>query len=171
MATYYSSFYASSAAESTASGAIASSNSNYSYSGPSFEKSGDVRSFNGTVTIATNLATADIIKLFDVPVGFKLSHMTVEWGDLDGGTALDMDLGLITQNPDAYLNGGSAFQSADTTIASGEGSNILTEFSTEIVFDEPVTTARDVVGFTVITGATSLAATRTITFSATGYLK
>lgn len=170
MATRYSSLYAPTSSEGTSSGAVSSSNANYSYVGPTFERSGQTLAFRGTVTLTSNLLITEQIKLFDVPKGFRLASIVAEWEDLDTGTTLDMDLGLLTQNVDAYLNGGSAFQSADTTIASGEGTNILTEHSTEIVFDEPTTTAADVVGFTVIASGTGLTAPKTITFSAQGYL-
>jgi hypothetical protein len=163
----YSSLYASSSAVGTASGAISTSSSNYSYIGPSFERAGQMVAFAGTVTVSANLETGDTIKLFDVPKNFRLASINHEWGDLDGGTALDMDLGLLTQNPDAYINAGSAYQSADSTAAG----NSVTENGTEVVFDESTVSAdSDVVGFTVNTGATSLAATTTITFRAVGYI-
>jgi hypothetical protein len=170
MAIKYSDLYASSSAVGTSSGAISTSSSNYSYIGPSFERAGQPVAFEGTVTVSAALATGDKIYLFDVPKNFRLSYITHQWGDLDGGTDLDMDLGLITQNPDAYINAGSAYQSADTTVSSGTGANFLSEMLTEVVYDEATTTDADVVGFTVNTGAASLGATTTITFRAVGYV-
>jgi hypothetical protein len=169
MATKYSTLYAASSAAGTSSGAISTSSSNYSYIGPSFQRAGQLVAFAGSVTISAALATADVIKLFDVPKNFRLASINHDWGDLDtdGSPALDMDLGLITQNPDAYINAGTAYQSADSTAAG----NSVTENGTELVFDEATVSAdSDSVGFTVITGAAALSAAATINFRAVGYL-
>jgi hypothetical protein len=169
MATKYSSLYAAPSAVSTSSGAISSTASTYAYIGPSLERAGDVKYFEGTVSVPTALATADVIKFFDVPKGFRLISINLEWGDLDtdGSPAVDIDVGLLTQNPDAYLNGGTAFQSADTTAAG----NSLTINTTELAFDEALVTAdADVVGMTVIAGAVAQSAAVTISFKAVGAL-
>ena len=165
MANRYSSLYSEIPRTATSSGAISTSNS-YAYTGPVLEKSGDIKVFAGTVTLTSNLAINETISLFPVPKGFRLLSINHEWEDLDTGTTLDMDLGLITQNPDAYINGGSAYQSADSTAAG----NSVGELATEIVFDETTTTADDVVGFTVIAAGTGLTAPKVITFRAVGYL-
>jgi hypothetical protein len=165
MANRYSSLYSAVSQVSTASGALSSSTS-YAYKGPSFSKSGEMVAFAGTVTLTSNLAINETISLFPVPKGFRLVSINHEWEDLDTGTTLDMDLGLITQNPDAYINGGSAYQSADSTAAA----NSVGELATEIVFDEATTTADDVVGFTVIAAGTGLTAPKVITFRAIGYV-
>lgn len=168
MATKYSSLYNATSAVSTSAGAISSSSSNYSYIGPSFEKAGDVRYFEGTVSVPAALATGDILKFFDVPKNFRLYSINLEWGDLDtdASPAVDIDIGLITQNADAYLNGGTTFQSADTTAAG----NSLTINTTELAFDEAVAATEDVVGMTVIAGATAMSAAVTISFKAVGAL-
>lgn len=165
MADRYSSLYASISAVSTSSGAISSSSS-YAYKGPSLERSGQPVVFAGAVTLTSNLLIGEKIHLFPVPANFRLKDINHEWEDLDTGTTLDMDLGLLTQNPDAYINGGAAYQSADSTAAG----NSVAETATEIVFDEPTTTTDDVVGFTVIASGTGLTAPKVITFRATGYL-
>jgi hypothetical protein len=167
MGIRYSSLYAAIPAVATSAGAITTTNT-YAYKGPHLEQVGKPVVFAGTVTVSTALALNDNIYLFPVPKGFRMASINLEWGDLDtdGSPTVDLDLGLITQNPDAYINGGTSFQSADSTAAG----NSVSELATEIVFDEPATTAEDVVGFTVIAAAVALSATATITFRCTGYL-
>lgn len=165
MADRYSSLYSEIPRTGTTTGAISTSNS-YSYKGPSLSRSGELVTFTGTVTLTSNLLITEKIHLFPVPKGFRLKDINHEWEDLDTGTTLDMDLGLLTQNADAYINGGAAYQSADSTAAA----NSVGELATELVFDEPTTTAEDVVGFTVIASGTGLTAPKVITFRATGYL-
>lgn len=165
MANRYSSLYSETPAVATSSGAISTTNT-YAYKGPSFSHSGETMSFAGTVTLTSNLLINETISLFPVPKGFRLLSINHEWEDLDTGASLDMDLGLITQNPDAYINGGAAYQSADSTAAA----NSVGELATEIVFDEPTTTAEDVVGFTVIASGAGLTSPKVITFRAVGYL-
>lgn len=166
MANRYSSLYSAVSAVSTASGALSSSTS-YVYKGPGFERQGQMVAVSGTVTLTSNLLINETISLFPVPKGFRLHSLNHEWEDLDTGTTLDMDLGLITQNNDAYINAGSAYQSADSTAAG----NSVTENGTEITFDEPTVTAdSDVVGFTVIASGTGLTAPKVITFRAVGYI-
>jgi hypothetical protein len=165
MADRYSSLYSEIPRTATSAGAISTSNS-YAYKGPGFERSGQPVVFAGTVTLTSNLLIGEKIHLFPVPKGFRLKDINHEWEDLDTGTTLDMDLGLLTQNADAYINGGAAYQSADSTAAG----NSVAETATEIVFDEPTTSAEDVVGFTVIASGTGLTAPKVITFRAVGYL-
>lgn len=165
MADRYSSLYGEIPRVGTSSGAISTSNS-YAYKGPILRHAGEMVTFAGTVTLQSNLAINEKIYLFPVPKNFRLKDINHEWEDLDTGTTLDMDLGLLTQNPDAYINGGSAYQSADSTAAA----NSVGELATEIVFDEATTTAEDAVGFTVIAAGTGLTAPKVITFRATGYL-
>lgn len=165
MADRYSSLYGAIPQGAVSAGAITTTNS-YAYKGPILERSGQLTEFAGTVTLTSNLLINEKIYLFPVPKGFRLKDINHEWEDLDTGTTLDMDLGLLTQNPDAYINGGSAYQSADSTAAA----NSVSETATEIVFDEPTTTAADAVGFTVIASGTGLTAPKVITFRATGYV-
>lgn len=155
MASYYSDRYA-----------VAQDSSTYIGRVPRCDKVGDQVWIEGTATIATNLATSDKIYLFPIQKGARVVSFTHEWGDLDGGSALVMDLGYISGNQDAFLAASTNYQAADTTVASGGGANSLTLELTELVYDEAVAAANDDVGFTVTTGASSLAATRTITFRA-----
>jgi hypothetical protein len=166
MANRYSSLYSATPSVTTASGAISSSTS-YAYKGPGFARQGEMVAVSGTVTLTSNLLIGEQILLFPVPKGFRLHSLNHEWEDLDTGTTLDMDLGLLTQNPDAYINAGAAYQSADSTAAG----NSATENGTELAFDEPTVTAdADVVGFTVIASGTGLTAPKVITFRAVGYV-
>jgi hypothetical protein len=165
MADRYSSLYGEIPRSTVTLGAVTTSTS-YAYKGPTLEKAGDLKTFTGTVTLQSNLLIGEKINLFPVPKGFRLKDINHEWEDLDTGTTLDMDLGLLTQNADAYINGGAAYQAAESTAAG----NSATESATELVFDEPTTTAADVVGFTVIASGTGLTAPKVITFRATGYL-
>lgn len=167
MADRYSSYYDAIPSEGFSSGAVSSTNS-YVYKGPGFDKPGQMVAFAGTVSLTSKLLIGEKVKFFDVPAGFRLASINLEWEDLDtdASPAVDCDVGLTTQNADAYLNGGTVFQSADST-AAGNG---LTENATELVFDEATTTAADSVGMTVIASATAMTAPKVVTFRAVGYL-
>lgn len=170
MAIVYSSLFESTDIQSVTSGAFVSSSS-YRYNGPMPTKKGEVVGFSGTVTVSSNLATGDKIRFIQAPKGTRLKSFTHEWGDLDGGTTLVADLGWETTDQDSFLAASSIYQAADTTIASGGGSNSLTEELTELVMDNAATTSdADYLALTVTTGATSLAATRTITFRGQCYI-
>lgn len=132
-------------------------------------KSGELVPFRGTVTVSSNLALADVIRLISVPKGARLKDFNHEWGDLDGGTTLVMTLGWESADPDAFIDataGATIYQAADSTAAGNSISNL----ATEIVFDNGATSDNDFLSFTVTTAASSLAATRTITFAGTYYI-
>ena len=170
MAITYSSLFESTDLQSVTAGAFVTSSS-YRYAGPMPEKRGEVVSFSGTVTVSSNLATGDKVRFIQVPKGTRLKSFTHEWGDLDSSTTLVADLGWETTDQDAFLAASAIYQAADTTIASGTGSNSLTEELTELVFDNSATTSdADYLTLTATTGATSLAATRTITFRGQVYI-
>lgn len=160
MATYYSDRYTVSPASSTT----------YTHATPRPNKPGESIFVRGTVTVATNLATGDKIRLCPMAKGMRLKSFMHQWGDLDSSTTLVMHLGQETSDPDAYLASSTQYQSADATVASGGGANSLDERDIELVADNAATTAEDHLAFTVVTGATSLAASTTITFVAELYL-
>lgn len=142
----------------------------YTCTAPMPSKPGEVVYLRGTVTVSSNLATSDKIRFTRMPKGSRLAMFAHQWSDLDGSTTAVADLGMETTNQDAYLAASTIYRSADTTLASGEGSNILTEWSTELVADAEAASVDDYLTLTITTGATSLPATATITFSAMIYL-
>lgn len=160
MTVWYSNYY----------NAAADGSGKYTSDAPRPLKSGEVAYFRGSVDVTTNLEIGDKVRFFPMPKGARLAMFAHQWGDLDSSTTLVADLGQETSDSNAYLAASTIYQAADTTLASGEGSNILTEWSTELLADAAATTVEDHLALTVTTAATSLAATRTITFQGMIYL-
>ena len=118
MATFKSNLYGAIPSESTASGAVTSTNT-YVYKGPYGDRAGGVTTVEGTFTIPTGIATTDTNDLFPLPAGARLTSYLHFWEDL-GGTMTGEVLVDTTQLKTGIAMGTAQAATATTALSAAE---------------------------------------------------
>lgn len=121
---------------------------------------------DNTVTVTSNLTTADVIVAMDVPAGTRLQTFRYRAGDADtgGSPTLTMNIGYRTKLPGGSATALTYFASASTAFQSAQASWVELVFN-PIKFDEPVELV-----LTPAANGAALGTPATMNFLATGVL-